>query len=321
MRRNPRGFQCIEQFVQTVLIETMIDPSSINVPETSGTCIEQDQRPSLLHRLKALLGAKGESTREGIRELIEDGRADHLLRPEEQRIIGNLVSLNDTRVDDVMVPRADIVGLSCDLPLEDIVRRFVESGYSRLPLYRESLDDVRGMVHIKDLMQFWGATGVQPIDAIVRDVIFVPPNMPVLDLLMRIQNNGVHMALVIDEYGGVDGLLTIEDLVEAVVGEIADLYDRTLEPEIRPQSDGSLIVDARVEVSELESHTGLSLLDDEREEDIDTIGGLAFALADRVPVRGEELAHSSGMRLIIMSADPRRIHTLRVILPTQLDAT
>lgn len=308
----------------------MTDPSSIHAPDyhgndfrtgLSGATKDNSQsnatgaRQSFMSRLKSALWPGGDSTRDGIRELIEDGRAEGVLRPEEQKIIGNLVSLEDKWVDDVMVPRADIIALPADTPVDDMVRKFIESGYSRLPVYRESLDDVFGMLHIKDLMHFWGAQGTQEFSHMLRDVMFVPPNMPILDLLMRVQSNGVHMALVVDEYGGVDGLLTIEDLVEAVVGEITDTHDRSTTPEIRVQHDGSLIVDARVPVADLESHVGLHLLDEDREEDIDTIGGLIFDLADRVPARGEEISHPSGLRMIVLSADPRRIHSIRVLLP------
>lgn len=286
------------------------------VPSADTSPDGADSRAGFFNKLKVLFkGASADAKRDGIREMIEDGRAEHFFRPEEQRILGNLVTLGDQRVDDIMVPRADIVALPRNMPIEEMVKKFVDSGFSRLPVYEEQVDDISGMVHIKDLIPFWGAQGAQDIQSVMRQVLFVPPNMEVLDLLLRVQSTGIHMALVVDEYGGIDGLLTIEDLVEAVVGEIADSGDRTTDPEIRPQADGSLIVDARVDIEDLEKHLGFDLLPEDREEDIDTIGGLVFDLADRVPTRGEELTHPSGMRLIVLNADPRRIHRLRVILP------
>ncbi len=248
----------------------------------------------------------------------EDGKDNAVahLQPEKQRIIGNLAALEYKEAHHAMVPRADIAALSVDMTIEQIVNKFLESGFSRLPIYRESLDDIFGMVHMKDLMRFWGDSGAHNIEEVVREVIFVPPNIAILDLLIRIQSNGIHLVLVVDEYGGVDGLLTIEDLVEAIVGEIEDVRDRTTTPEVSVQPDGSLIVDARLEVADLKNYTNIGLMSDDVDEDINTIGGVLLDLAGRVPVRGEEIIHPSGLRMIVLSADPRCIHSIRILMPS-----
>ena len=170
-----------------------------------------------------------------------------------------------------------------------------EAMHTRLPVYRNTLDEVIGMVHIKDMLPFWGDGADFQLERIKREILFVPHSMRVLDLLLQMRDTGVHMAIVVDEYGGTDGMVTIEDMVEEIVGEIQDEHDKILPPQITELPDGALEADARVEVEELEKRLGLSLLDEERREDVDTLSGLIFTLLDRLPARGEVVHHPAGI--------------------------
>jgi len=184
-------------------------------------------------------------------------------------------------------------------------------GHSRIPVYRETLDDAIGMVHIKDVLAWRGEEESFELAKIVRRVLFVAPSMRVLELLLEMRVKRSHMALVVDEFGGVDGLVTIEDLVEEIVGEIEDEHDHDREPNLVRRPDGAIDADARAEIERLESEFGPILSEDER-EDIDTLGGLVFSLAGRVPIRGELIRHPSGVEFEVLEADPRRIRRLRV---------
>lgn len=231
----------------------------------------------------------------------------------EAELIRNALTVGSKDLYDVMVPRADIRAIDASLSLEEAVAAMRDAAHSRMPVYRDSLDDVIGMLHIKDLLQYWGKDAASfDMAKVVRRVLYVPPSMRVLDLLLEMRASRVHMAVVVDEYGGVDGLVTIEDLVEQVVGEIEDEHDKVLRPTIVERADGTLEVDARTELEELESRLGLDLLDDERDEDVDTVGGLLFELTGRVPQRGEVVEHESGLRFEILDADPRKIKRVRI---------
>ncbi len=258
---------------------------------------------------------------ESLRETIEDAIEEHLAHtpdftPLERLMLENIMSVGRLRVDDVMVPRADIVAVELGISLSDLVKVFNEASHSRLPIYRETLDEPTGMVHIKDLMRRWFDADAQSragfsAGAIRRDVLFVPPSMRVVDLLLKMRVTRIHMALVIDEYGGTDGLVTIEDLVEEVVGEIRDEHDAE-GPRLAPRADGGYDADARVEVSELEKLTGLALVPDDLIEYADTLGGLVSALLGRVPQRGELIAHPAGLEFEVVEADARSVKRLRV---------
>ncbi len=253
------------------------------------------------------------SLTEDIEDLIEERREAKLpVSPQERLMLMNILRFGELRVDEVMVPRADIVAVEASTPLEDVVRAFREAGHSRLPVYRESLDDVLGMVHIKDLFKFWGGVPAFSLGNLARKVLFVAPSMPVLDLLLQMQTTRVHMAVVVDEYGGTDGLLTIEDLVEQIVGEIEDEYDTEERPLLQERPDGTLEADARTPVEDLEERLGLVLLTEDLEEYVDTLGGLVFSLVGRVPQRGELIGHPAGIEFEVVDADPRRIKRLRV---------
>ena len=253
------------------------------------------------------------------------GEGSDALSPAERAMLERIVAFDTKRVDDVAIPRADIVGVDETAALPDLLRTFSDAGHSRLPVYRGDLDDPVGMVHIKDVVGLLAdpeqgepqddAPSKAPalLPAITRRVLCVPPSMAITDLLLRMQAQRVHMALVIDEFGGTDGLVTIEDLIEEIVGDIRDEHDEDAELTLRRTPAGRLDADARLELGDLEERTGLDLkLDD---EEADTIGGLVVSLAGRVPVRGEVIRHPMGYEFEVAEADPRRIR--RVFIRTK----
>ncbi len=253
------------------------------------------------------------SLRESLEELIEEHEeAEQPINPEERLMLMNILKLGELRVDDVMVPRADIIAVEVGTALDDIVKLVGEAFHSRMPVYRGNLDDVLGMVHIKDLMQYWDRRRTFHLRRAVHEVLFVPPSMLVLDLMLKMRVARIHMAVVVDEYGGTDGLVTIEDLVEEIVGEIEDEHDQVEGPLIVERPDGSLVADARAAIAELESRVGCDLLPDERDEEVDSLGGLVFSLVGRVPQRGEVVAHAAGLEFVVLDADPRRIKRIQV---------
>lgn len=238
------------------------------------------------------------------------------LSPAERTMVTNILRLRELRVEDVMTPRADVVGVAEDAPLEEVIAASERGSHSRLPVYRDTLDDPIGFVHVKDLALNHGfgrqdGAEFRVVD-FLRTALFVPPSMRIAALLQKMQADRVHMALVIDEFGGVDGLVTIEDLVEQIVGDIEDEHDREGVDEWVSEEDGSWLVQARADMREFQSAQGLDLLPPEWEEDVDTVGGLVFMLANRVPSRGEVIVHPNGFEFEIVDADPRRIKRLRV---------
>ena len=268
------------------------------------------------------------------------GEGSSSLSPAERAMLERIVAFDTKRVDDVAIPRADIVGVDEGSSLPDLLRTFSEAGHSRLPVYRGELDDPVGMVHIKDVVGLLAdpdkgepggssragdaaedesksgeaEAGARPLlPSITRRVLYVPPSMPITDLLLRMQAQRVHMALVIDEFGGTDGLVTIEDLIEEIVGDIRDEHDGDADLVLRTTPAGRFDADARLELDDLEEKTGLDLkLDD---EEADTIGGLVVSLAGRVPVRGEVIRHPRGYEFEVADADPRRV--ARVFIRTK----
>jgi len=273
--------------------------------------------PSLVDAVRAWLRAarrfrNGEnSVRDTLEELIEErDDAEAPIAEDERALFANILDLRDRTVHDVMVPRADITAIDQAAKRSQVIALMIREGHSRLPVYGESLDDAIGMVHIRDV-------AVGPEDAaftlskIVRRVLFVSPSMQVLELLLEMRVTRSHMALVVDEHGGVDGLVTIEDLVAEIVGEIEDEHDRGGGPAFVKRTDGSLNADARATLEDLEKITGPVVTEEERAE-IDTLGGLVFSLVGRVPIRGELIRHPSGLEFEVIDADPRRIKRLRV---------
>ena len=278
-------------------------------------------RATLLQRIRSRLWPRTmeHSVRASIAELVQEaaeapqtpGVLPELDR-HERALIANVLRLRGTTADDVMVPRADIVAMRVDVTLEQALAQIRTDGHSRLPVFREQLDDIVGMVHIKDVIGYIGRPEAFSLEALLRRPLMVAPQLPVLDLLLLMRQSRMHLALVIDEYGGIDGLVTIEDLVETIVGDIADEHDEVLGPMITERPDGSLDVDARLGVEDFETRVGPILTEDEREADIDTVGGLVFTLAGRVPAKGEVISHPSGTEFRILDSDPRRIRRLRV---------
>ncbi len=255
----------------------------------------------------------GDNLRESLEELInQHGDEDTPLNAEERTMLVNLLNFGDLRVDDVMVPRADVIAVEQSTPLAKVASIIREAGHSRLPVFRGNLDDIAGMVHVRDLLKYWGSNQPFTLAQLVRRLLFVPPSMRVRDLLLQMRATRVHMAVVVDEYGGTDGLVTIEDLVEEIVGEIHDEHDVDEHPMLVEKPGGVVEADARAAVEDLEARVGFSLLPEDRDEDVDTLGGLVFSLAGRVPTRGELIIHPAGLQFEILEADPRRVKRLRI---------
>jgi len=237
----------------------------------------------------------------------------------EIRMVQNILRLRDLRVSDVMTPRADIVAVSEDADLAQVMQAFEHGQLSRVPVFRETLDDPIGFVHLKDLALAYGVgcgTGARSFRMRdhIRTALFVPPSMRIAALMQKMQGSRVHMALVIDEFGGVDGLVTIEDLVEQIVGDIEDEHDQDEMAMWREESPGVWLLNARADISEFEEEAGVNLNADEWAEDVDTLGGLVFGLTGRVPARAEVIAHPDGHEFEILDADARRIKRMRLRL-------
>ncbi len=271
---------------------------------------------SIMARLRTMIGKPGRS--EDIAAAIEngDGQVTRTLDKARREMIERVVAFDEKKVFDVMAPRADISAVDIDTPLQELIRQFSEAGHSRMPVYRGDLDDPVGMVHIKDVIGLI-ADDAKPLPStgpilktLHRDVLYVPPSMRVTDLLLRMQVSRIHMALVIDEYGGTDGLVTIEDLIEEIVGEINDEHDEDETLVITPISGGGWEVDARVELADFAEETGLQL--DSDDDEIDTVGGFAVSLAGRVPQRGEVLSAPNGFDFEVIEGDARKVRKLRI---------
>ncbi|WP_434054122.1 transporter associated domain-containing protein [Roseibium sp.] len=327
----------------------------------------QQTRPqrtaAFLENLKRMLrlGRQSSSLRENLEdELARDGSGDTAFSPEERLLLGNILRLRELRVDDVMIPRADIDAVDLDTSLSRLMELFQKSGHSRMPVYEETLDDPRGMVHIKDLMAFIAEKGarrentttvenaealnaeIEPLQPgtvrkghnspdldlscvdlsvtlketdLLRNLLFVPPSMPATDLMAKMQAGRIQMALVIDEYGGTDGLVSLEDLVEEVVGDIEDEHDEDEEAMLASAGEGVWIADPRLPLEDLDEVLGTKLSGGEISEDVDTLGGLLYVSVGRVPVRGELLYvpdEVPGFEFEVMDADPRRIKRLKI---------
>jgi CBS domain containing-hemolysin-like protein len=308
-----------------------------NAPNIDNDLKPEEARPtdedaSWFERLLQTFGLGEEPD---LRELIEDALArskSDTLSSQERSMLRRILRLGTLTIEDVMVPRADIIAVDDTISVADLMGVFRQAEHSRVPVYHETLDDPRGMVHIRDLMSWItseaeackeGSLNLGKVDLgrniasinILREILYVPGSMSVLDLLLKMQTTRLHLALVVDEYGGTDGLVSIEDLVEEVVGDIADEHDVDDEPLIKSDPRLGLVADARTPISDLEKHLGLELASEEQEEEVDTLGGLVFAIAGRIPARGELVQHPSGIKFEVLDADPRRIKKLRIHLP------
>jgi CBS domain containing-hemolysin-like protein len=297
-------------------------------------------KPSLFDRLRALFGLGGLSIRDDIEDALADTSIEDDISPQERALLKNVLALHEVQVGDVMVPRADIVAASLQTKLADVLEVFRTAGHSRLPVHGETLDDPRGMVHIRDFVAFlaaatppqrkeraagspegeaaascrWPRSGLDMSLSqanILRPVLFVPASMPALDLLVKMQATRTHMALVIDEYGGTEGLASIEDIVEMIVGDIEDEHDSGETPKIEAAADGNLIVDARAGLSEVFRAIDADLTAISDAEEVDTLGGLVTALAGHVPVRGEIIVED-GIEFEVVDADPRRVKRVKI---------
>jgi len=269
-----------------------------------------------------LFGDDGEATlRDQIEEAIEshEGEVPAVgdLTSVERQMLRNLLHFGESTVSDIAVPRGDIIAVPASATFEQLVAAFADAGHSRLPVYRESLDEVIGMVHVKDVfaLKVDGATPPEDISALIRAPLFVPESMGVLDLLARMRSERVHLAIVVDEFGGTEGLVTIEDVVEEIVGEIEDEHDETPQGMLTPLEDGIWDADARAELEDVAEQVDARLA--VVEEDVDTLGGLAFVLAGHVPQPGEIVEHPSGWRLEVTDSDSRRVNRLRLHAPEE----
>jgi len=295
-----------------------------------------EHKTGLIDRLKSLVGLGGASVRDDIEDALDDSTTETDFSPQERTMLKNVLGLHELRVEDLMVPRADIIAVQSSATLREVLTMFRTAGHSRLPVYNETLDDPRGMVHIRDFLDHLataaevgskarrrpapdqpqvGALDLSvPLSSakVLRPVLFVPPSMPALDLLIKMQASRTHMALVIDEYGGTDGLVSIEDIVETIVGDIEDEHDEAEGPNFNVTADGTIIANARATLEEVSTALGRPIADLEEAEEVDTLGGLVTSLAGRVPVRGEIVAGDDGIEFEILDADPRRIKRLRI---------
>ena len=234
------------------------------------------------------------------------------ITPQERVLIGNVLKVHDRSAADVMVPRVDIIAFDIDRPFGELIKLLVEYGHSRVPVYRETLDDVIGFVHVKDVLAPVADRRPAKLAAMLRKVLVVAPSLPVFDLLVQMRQSRTHIAMVIDEFGGIDGLVTIEDLIEEIVGEIEDEHDVDETPILIERPDGTVIADARIPIETFEEQHGTRLRYNGDGEGVDTLGGLVFMLAGRIPRRGEVIPHPGGLEFEVLDADPRRIKRLRV---------
>jgi CBS domain containing-hemolysin-like protein len=315
---------------------TPFEPRNLPVPVPSAT----EGENWFMRALRALFGWKSNTVRADLKDILDvmtPGESG--FSPEESRMLKNILGLRERRVGDVMIPRADIIAVQQDIKLGELVRVFEGAGHSRLVVYNDTLDDPVGMVHIRDLIAFMTARAAmdpeknakrkKPLPAgldlkavnlglplsgtkIVREILFVPPSMRAIDLLARMQATRIHLALVVDEYGGTDGLASIEDIVEQIVGEIADEHDEDETPAVVQQLDGSFVADARATIEDVVGTVGNDFDVGEAAEEVDTIGGYLVTRAGRLPVRGEIVPGPGLFEFEVLDADPRRVKRVRI---------
>jgi CBS domain containing-hemolysin-like protein len=299
-------------------------PEASSTPSSAKEADSSSEGGRIWRGLRALLFGESEtSLREELEHTLEEYEEEDAghpikgdLTPIERQMIKNLLHFSEHTVDDVAVPRADIVAISQDASFAELMALFVEHGHSRVPVYKDSLDTVTGMIHIRDAFTILadGRTHPETLEELIRQPLYVPQSMGVLDLLADMRAKRTHLAIVVDEYSGTDGLVTIEDLVEEIVGEIEDEHDDEPEALLIAQEGGCWEADARAELDDVARDVDPRF--GEVEEDVDTIGGLAFVIAGHVPAPGEILTHApSGWRLEIIDGDGRRVTRLRLHPP------
>lgn len=281
-----------------------------------------EQNPSLfgdlMRRLRSFAGAvdNGEgSIRARIEDIIEGDIGDdgtEKLVPAVRELVLNALAFGELQVADVMVQRPDIRAVPKDASLAKVLETMQAGMHTRLPVYGTALDDVVGMVHVKDLLPYFTAPDGFDLEKVTRRVLVVPPSMSVLALVREMRDTRVHMAVVVDEFGGTDGLVTMEDLVGEIIGEIPDEHDPATNTEVVRQPDGTIDVGGRVYLDDLEQVLGSELVDEETREEVDTVSGLISALIDRIPATGEKIPHPAGFVFEILDATPRRIEKVKI---------
>jgi CBS domain containing-hemolysin-like protein len=277
---------------------------------------KKEQKPPLSRKLRSGFGKlfnfkRTNTIEEEVAELIEEHDPEGVhISPEERSILNNVLNLGDSKVQNVMIPRTDIVAVADNFSLDDIRKTLLKQEHTRLPVYKESLDNVVGFIHIKDLIPLFGSDKKFHINDVLRKILYVPPSMKVVDLLVQMRAKRVHMALVLDEYGGTIGIVTMEDLMEEIVGQIEDEHDDEDEDDkerINKISDGIFEVSARISLQELDEKIGSSFKDQNEDDDFDTVGGLVFFMFGHVPEKTEQISHASGYIFKVIDADERSV--------------
>tara|TARA_B100000965_G_scaffold252918_1_gene212819 strand:- start:1368 stop:2204 length:837 start_codon:yes stop_codon:yes gene_type:complete len=259
--------------------------------------------------------SKNGSLKKNLETVLDTAKKDdENISKQERLMLLNVLKMDQIRSTDIMIPRADIGAVEVNDSFEKVLEVFIKESHSRVPVYEKNLDNIIGMIHIKDLVKYQNEGNFEQgfLKKIKREIIEIPPSMPVLDLLMKMQLTRLHMGIVIDEYGGTDGLVTIEDVIEEITGEIEDEHDEQNMPMLIKTSPNSFEASARVEIKEFEKLSNINFFKDNNSEDVDTLGGLVVAMAGRVPQRGEILKHESGLTFEINDADPRRIKSIKI---------
>ncbi|NBX02783.1 MAG: HlyC/CorC family transporter [Alphaproteobacteria bacterium] len=282
---------------------------------------ENAKRPSLVQSVRewlrhALTQRHDGSLKEALEEVIEEHEEQNELQmtQEERLMLHNVLHFGETLVSDIMIPRTDIAAVAHDITFDALKAHISEQRHTRIPVYQDTLDHVLGFLHVKDLLPMLAGDKKFDLSAVIRNVLFVPPSMPIIDLLVRMRHAGSHISIVVDEYGGTDGLVTMEDLFEEIVGEIQDEHDEDEESDdkITRLGGGAFEVSARIHIETLEKELGLGLVTEEKADDFDTLGGLIFFQLGRVPAKGEKVESAGGISFEILDADPRRIHKVRI---------
>jgi CBS domain containing-hemolysin-like protein len=266
-----------------------------------------------LHCCKNYLSRNDDSAslKESFAEILEEHESEGApIATESKEMIHNVLSFIDMQVSDVMVPRNDIVAIEKTTPFDEFKKAIITSGHTRIPIYKENLDNVIGFVHIKDLLPVFSGDKPFDINAIMREILLIPPSMKVLDLLAKMRRSRVHMAIVLDEYGGVDGLVTTHDLVEEIVGELQDEHDDSHDNELIKIDETTWEVSARIEIEELQKALDLKIVPEDNEHDFDTLAGLILSMVGHIPVKGEIIKHPIGLEFEVIDVDPRRVKKL-----------
>jgi CBS domain containing-hemolysin-like protein len=318
---------------------------NLPVPIPRHDLLRQERRENwLVWALRVVFGWKSGSIRASLADVLKAGAGGTDISPKESVMLQNILGLRERRVVDVMVPRADIIAVKQEIALGELMKVFASAGHSRLVVYDDMLDDAVGMVHIRDLIAFMTARAEvrpsanprrrklpaagldlkavdlsMPLSAakLTREMLFVPPSMPAMDLLARMQTSRIHLALVVDEYGGADGVVSIEDIVEEIVGEIEDEHDEDISPNVVRQPDGTFIADARAQLDDVTATVGADFDVGEIANEVDTLAGYIATRIGRVPVRGELVPGPGPFEIEVLDADPRRVKKLKIYLSAE----